>query len=259
MQSTNSNANSYLTRPARPTDLPALPAVERSAGTVFRTIEGLETLADDDPLSIDRLQEILEQTGKIWVAVRVETRGSKGTTTTSTTDQTDGGLLEKESVVGFLAAFPLSPQTPPRSPSQSRYLHIAELSIHAEHQRCGLGGRLMNELIRYAEESNSTTSLLASPSPLASTTTTTPATPQVPINALTLTTYRDISFNGPFYARFGFRATPVDEILINFGAEARRIWDEEQASIPRPEARVWMALWMTGRMKNRREWSCGHG
>ncbi|KAK5046381.1 hypothetical protein LTR84_008182 [Exophiala bonariae] len=225
----------YITRPAQATDLSALPAVEDSAGTLFRTIEGLETLADDEPLSVPRLQEILD-VGKIWVAVRVEEEGT--------------GTYEKEStetIVGFLAAFPLlhhlsPPSLPPQLPStttsqiqsQSRFLHVAELSIHAAHHRRGLGRRLMGDLIRYAEQVNNVT---GPPSSI----------PQARVDALTLTTYRDVPFNGLFYAKMGFRISAADKILSVFGDGAKHIWDEEQMSIPRREERVWMARWMGGR------------
>ncbi|KEF54445.1 uncharacterized protein A1O9_09612 [Exophiala aquamarina CBS 119918] len=211
----------YHTRPARTTDLDYLPGVENSAGSLFRTVKGLETLADDAPLPVSRLEEILE-TGRIWVAVHVGTDESR-----------DG----KEDIVGFLAAFPLMDPTPARDQARyalshsRRFLHIAELSIHASHQRRGLGRRLMGDLIGYTEAFN----IRTLPSP---------QTDGAKLNGLTLTTYHTVPFNGPFYEKMGFHKVAVDEILSLFGADARRLWDEEQALIPMPQERVWMARCM---------------
>lgn len=244
--------STYITRLAKPADLPALPAIEDSAGTLFRTIEGLEALADDEPLSVERLREILD-IGKIWVAVHVGTRQPESD---RSNHQNSGTTTNEEpetgTVVGFLAAFPLQHTDPSPSPSRSpslsaiqpqsrrQYLHIAELSIHAEHHRRGLGRRLMADLISYAEDVKNLKGPTAKPSSAGPAS----STKQAKVDALTLTTYRDVPFNGPFYAKMGFRNTPVDGIQAVFGTNARRIWDEEQASIPRREGRVWMAHWI---------------
>jgi GNAT superfamily N-acetyltransferase len=254
--------STYKTRPARAADLAHLPGVERSAGTLFRTVEGLETLADDDPMPIEKLQEILE-VGNVWVAVHVEkeneTHRGRSTAetetdpdhdvdtrlqikhdaaTSKTNEQAEIEAEGEERIVGFLAAFPLigpqiqSPDLPP-----SQFLHVAELSIHASHQRRRLARRLLDDLICHAEQVNRTSS---SPS----------LSPrQARINALTLTTYHTVSFNGPFYAKMGFNAIPVDEISARFGTEARQIWDEEQVSIAMPEGRAWMVFWMDRRVE----------
>lgn len=241
--------STYKTRPARATDLAHLPDVERSAGTLFRTVERLEAIADGDPMSVEMLHRMLEK-GKVWVAIHVENENAmhrdRSTTEAdrgvhnglermhdvATTDTNESPQLVaegEESIVGFLAAFPLtSPQVQSQDVPQSQFLHIAELSIHASHQRRGLARRLMKDLIRHAEQLNATSSM-SSPR-------------QARINALTLTTYHTVPFNGPFYAKMGFNAIPVGEISALFGAEARQIWDEEQASLPMPEGRAWMTF-----------------
>lgn len=59
-----------------------------------------------------------------------------------------------------------------------RELHLAELSVARAHQRCGVGSLLMRAMLIDARNSG--------------------------YRAITLNTYRDIAWNAPFYARFGF-------------------------------------------------------
>jgi len=69
--------------------------------------------------------------------------------------------------VGFLAGHELD-----------GHFYIAELSVALPHQRQGIGARLLDAAVEHAERSG--------------------------FDAVTLTTYRDLSWNGPFYARLGF-------------------------------------------------------
>ena len=59
-----------------------------------------------------------------------------------------------------------------------RELHLAELSVARAHQRCGVGSLLIRAMMIDARNSG--------------------------YRAITLNTYRDIPWNAPFYARFGF-------------------------------------------------------
>jgi ribosomal protein S18 acetylase RimI-like enzyme len=72
--------------------------------------------------------------------------------------------------VGFLAAQVLDGT-----------FHIAELSVAAACQRQGIGARLVETAIRHGRE--------------------------LRMRAITLSTYRDVKWNGPFYARLGFSET----------------------------------------------------
>lgn len=74
---------------------------------------------------------------------------------------------EVDEPVGFLAAHDLDGQ-----------LHIAEISIARFHQRQGLGARLIAAAVDHARAAR--------------------------FGAVTLTTYRDLPWNGPYYARLGF-------------------------------------------------------
>jgi GNAT superfamily N-acetyltransferase len=137
----------YTIRPARPDDLPALPAIERAAASLFRATPF--AFIADFPLaseSIDLAQE------RVWVAVAADDRP-----------------------VGFAIAHPLD---------GCAYLH--ELDVHPNHARRGLGRRLVQAVAAWARQTNAA--------------------------AVTLRTFRDIPWNGPFYASLGFRLLSNDEL-----------------------------------------------
>jgi GNAT superfamily N-acetyltransferase len=69
--------------------------------------------------------------------------------------------------VGFLAAHELD-----------GCFYIAEVSVGQSHQRQGVGARLIDAAVLHARRAG--------------------------FGAISLTTYRDLSWNGPFYARLGF-------------------------------------------------------
>ena len=58
-------------------------------------------------------------------------------------------------------------------------VHVEQVSVHPDHARWGIGGMLINHVGRWA----------AGPG----------------IDALTLATFRGVPWNGPYYARLGFR------------------------------------------------------
>jgi predicted N-acetyltransferase YhbS len=74
---------------------------------------------------------------------------------------------EQDEPVGFLAAHELGGQ-----------FHIAEVSVAQSHQRQGIGIQLIETAIECGR--------------------------CLGFGVITLTTYRDLSWNGPFYARLGF-------------------------------------------------------
>ncbi|MDX5367001.1 MAG: GNAT family N-acetyltransferase [Alphaproteobacteria bacterium] len=76
--------------------------------------------------------------------------------------------------VGFILSAPLD-----------RHLHIYELSVHPGHGKRGLGRRLVDAVCRHAQEKG--------------------------YSAVTLSTFRDIPWNGPFYASCGFTEIPRQE------------------------------------------------
>ena len=90
-----------------------------------------------------------------------------------------GGLLLVASVgdevVGFAA-----------SQERERYLYLAEVSVHPEHGRRGLGTRLVRAVIQEARRRG--------------------------LSGVTLTTFRDLRWNAPFYAKLGFRILSDSEL-----------------------------------------------
>lgn len=113
-------AISYTARLAVREDIPRLAAVERSAASIFRTISGLEWIADGDTASAELLSSMIDS-ATLWVVTWDRDR----------------------SVVGFLASYPID-----------GHLHVAELSVEFQHQRRGLGAGLMECFERYAREND---------------------------------------------------------------------------------------------------------
>jgi GNAT superfamily N-acetyltransferase len=77
------------------------------------------------------------------------------------------------------------------------HAHLAELAVRPSHGRRGVGGQLLGGAWRWARGRG--------------------------CSALTLTTFRDLPFNGPWYARHGFRELPEGE----WGEELRALWRAE--------------------------------
>jgi GNAT superfamily N-acetyltransferase len=65
-------------------------------------------------------------------------------------------------------------------------VHLEQVSVHPDHGRRGIGRRLIDEIVRWA------------------------AAEGVP--AMTLTTFRNVAWNAPYYARLGFRELRTDEL-----------------------------------------------
>lgn len=78
--------------------------------------------------------------------------------------------------------------------------HLEEIDVHPDHARRGVGAGLLDEVCRWAEAAGHA--------------------------ALTLTTFRHLAWNAPFYARQGFRALAPEEVPPGLQAilrdEARR-------------------------------------
>jgi GNAT superfamily N-acetyltransferase len=95
--------------------------------------------------------------------------------------------------------------------------HLDELDVHPDHGRRGLGRRLVRAVIEWARARNA--------------------------ESLTLSTFRDIPWNAPFYARLGFRA--LEESALDGDQRALR---EREARYGLPiERRCVMRLDLTRR------------
>ena len=106
-------------------------------------------------------------------------------------------------IVGFLSTEPFR-----------RELHIREFSVHPDHQGQGIGAVLLRAVAIDARNSG--------------------------FSAITLTTFADVPWNGPFYARHGF------ETVTDLDAHPRlnaAIEQEVQHGLPR-EGRIAMILFL---------------
>ncbi len=77
------------------------------------------------------------------------------------------------------------------------YTHLKELSVHPQHGRQGVGTSLLKTAIAWAKEQK--------------------------IPGITLTTFRHIPWNAPFYAKLGFRIVPEGQL----NPQLREIWLQE--------------------------------
>lgn len=107
----------FSIRPTLHADAPLLPAIEQSAGELFRTVPELAWIADSDNVTPPDHVGLIAG-GACWVA------------------QMHGGSL-----VGFLAA-----------QRAGDALHIWELSVRQEQQRKGIGRALLAAAAAYAGE-----------------------------------------------------------------------------------------------------------
>jgi len=103
-------------RKAEIEDAAALPDIERAAGAAFRSIAGLEWIADDEVMSAKHHALCIDE-GTVWVA------------------ESEGPL------VGFVTA---------RVESDENSLHIIELSVASGQQGRGIGRRLMQAAVNLA-------------------------------------------------------------------------------------------------------------
>jgi GNAT superfamily N-acetyltransferase len=88
--------------------------------------------------------------------------------------------------------------------------HIEQVSVHPAHAGRGIGAALIAHVAALARAQGRT--------------------------AVTLTTFRDIPWNAPYYARLGFRELPDDE----WGQQLRSLIARERKAIPGDAPRVAM-------------------
>lgn len=167
----------YHIHQARLEDAPLLPPIERSAAELFRSDPDLAWIADDKVQCVETHLGFIA-TGTAWVALGLD-----------------------DSPVAFLNAEAIS-----------GCLHIWEMSVHTDHQRHGLGSKLIAAAKQHALEQG--------------------------YRALTLTTFRNVAWNESFYARLGFEVIEHEQLPY----ELKKILaNEAEAGLP-AERRCAMAL-----------------
>ncbi|MGP4019684.1 GNAT family N-acetyltransferase [Saccharopolyspora sp. 5N708] len=75
-------------------------------------------------------------------------------------------------------------------------VHVGQISVHADHVRRGIGRMLLDHVESWAREQG--------------------------LAALTLTTFRTVPWNAPYYARLGFREMADEEITPGLAELAAR-------------------------------------
>lgn len=105
---------SWSIRPARPSDSEVLQDIEIVAGAQFREI-GMPEIADDDPMSVERLTAYAED-GHSWVAADLQ-----------------------EYLLGYVLVDVID-----------GCAHVEQISVRPEHQGKGLGTAMLEEIERWA-------------------------------------------------------------------------------------------------------------
>jgi len=150
----------YAIRPSRTDDLDLLADVERSAATVY--VEALGAPPGIPETMPPEDLRACHAAGLLWVAAD-----------------------SRDAPVGFLAAQALADM-----------LFVKEMSVHRDHQRQGLGRRLLQAAAEHGAAHA--------------------------FAALALTTDRFIPFNAPFYARLGFAELPPEAAPTSLGEILRQ-------------------------------------
>jgi GNAT superfamily N-acetyltransferase len=172
-QSSGHTVFDYRIAAARPKDVPLLPPIELAANTLF------DGYVSEDVPSVTTSEESHEEAqsrGHLWVA------------------------LNGDVPVGFALVELIEPGA----------AHLEELDVHPDHNRRGVGSRLVMTVCTWAASQG--------------------------YRAVTLTTFRDVPFNMPFYARLGFEVVPPEELSP---ALRSRVEEEERRGLD-PAIRVVM-------------------
>jgi GNAT superfamily N-acetyltransferase len=170
----------WAIRRAEAEDADALPALENSAGTVFRDIPALAWLADGEDLPVERYREFIAG-GASWVAVDMN-----------------------DKPIAFLSGS-----------IEGDALHIWELGVRRDLQRLGIGRALLHAAIREARCRD--------------------------LVSVTLTTFREVPWNAPFYERLGFERLVGEAI----GDRLKRVLRADAERGLPVDARCAMRLWLS--------------
>ena len=191
-------------RLARPDELEALPEIEREAGKLFQQLEATAGIPDD----LSPMDELVhaQSEGHVWVAtIPSVTVPSVTVPSVTVPSVTVPGEAAAERIVGFAYAARLDGN-----------LHLEELDVLPEFGRRGIGRALVETVILAAVRED--------------------------FPAVTLSTFRHVPWNGPFYAKLGFRVVPPAELTPKL---AEAFLDEERRGLP-IEIRVVMRLDLEG-------------
>ncbi|WP_405495719.1 GNAT family N-acetyltransferase [Streptomyces sp. NBC_00096] len=182
-----------LIRAANIDELPLLQDIERAAGECFRSI-GMAEIADDEPLPLEELLGY-RRAGLAWVAAELAGSGAgSGAGGGAGTGAGGGAGSGSDLRAGTGAGVPVGYLIADRVDGN---LHIEQVSVHPSSARRRIGRSLLEHLAELAKAEG--------------------------VPALTLTTFTDVPWNAPYYARCGFRT--LDE--SGLGPGLRDIRDRE--------------------------------
>ncbi|HEX2594235.1 MAG TPA: GNAT family N-acetyltransferase [Rhizomicrobium sp.] len=155
-------------RLARAEEAVLLPAVEQSAGGLFRTLPDLAWIADDQNQPAEAYLPLIAN-GSVWVAA----------------DAAAGlvGLIMCEAFEDGL--------------------HVWELAVADGFQGRGIGRALLDAAVAFARDAG--------------------------LRSVTLTTFRHVVWNGPFYARYGFVELACETMGARLAEDVRL---EEERGLP---------------------------
>jgi len=169
-------------------------------------------IAADEPLPLAVLDGY-RAAGRAWV-VTVGDGPAGGEGREGGEAAGDDGRGPGAEVAGYVLVDVLD--RPGASPGSGRSAHIEQVSVDPAFARRGLGRRLIEHVAAEGRRWG--------------------------IDALTLTTFRDVPWNGPYYERCGFRVLADGEL----GPDLRRVRDAETTHGLDPAARVCMRRELAG-------------
>jgi ribosomal protein S18 acetylase RimI-like enzyme len=171
-------------------------------------------IAADEPPSRATLERY-RAAGGAWVV----TAGDGATDDPGVTVDGDDGV---EPIAGYVIVDVLDDPGPVAGPAaagaahRERAAHVEQVSVDPRYARRGLGRRLLDHVAAVARKRG--------------------------LDAVTLTTFRDVPWNAPYYVRCGFRVLGDDEL----GPGLRRVRDEEAVHGLDPARRVCMRRELDG-------------
>lgn len=154
-------------RPASPTDVVVLPAIESAAGEVFRSA-GMPEVADDPLPDTDQLHRAASN-GRVWIAT------------------------VNDDVVAYALAV-----------VRDGSAHLEQVSVHPDHAGQRIGADLIDAVCGWARDRGD--------------------------ERLTLTTFADVPWNGPYYRRLGFH--PLEDDAL--GPQLAEELSQERERFPAP-------------------------
>jgi ribosomal protein S18 acetylase RimI-like enzyme len=197
-------------RPPRAAELERLRSIERAAGRAFIDV-GMPEIAADEPPTLATLERY-RAAGRAWVV----------TVTEGESDGAEPAAASGDAIAGYVIVDVLDDpgsvagRTTARAAVRERAAHVEQVSIDPAYARRGLGRQLLDHVAEVARQRG--------------------------LDVVTLTTFRDVPWNAPYYLRCGFRVLDGDEI----GPGLRRVRDHETTLGLDPAVRVCMRRALDG-------------